>query len=87
MRGDGSGLAGVDDVGQDVLCEVEGGSLPLRLPKAVTRMSAPSSSRMLSRDVGGDEFEDVVGDVLVVGLGLLVQDGQTGLELRRVDLR
>ena len=37
-------------------------------------------------DVGSDEFEDVVGDLLVFAQGLGAQDGQAGLEVGRVDL-
>ncbi len=39
-------------------------------------------------DVAGDEREDLVGNpVEVLGLGLLAEDGQAGLELRDLDVR
>ena len=38
-------------------------------------------------DVGGDEREDLVGDAAeVLGLGLLAEDGEAGLELGRLDV-
>ena len=36
--------------------------------------------------MGGDELEDIVGDLLVLAQGLGAQDGQAGLEVGRVDL-
>src|SRR2546421_9009258 len=39
-------------------------------------------------DVAGDEREDLVGNpVEVLGLGLLAEDGQAGLEIRDLDVR
>ena len=43
-------------------------------------------TRSASGSVGGDELEHVVGGVVVVGLGLGPQNGQTGLEVGRVDV-
>ena len=49
-------------------------------------MSAPSSSRMLSLTIGGDEVEHVVADDGVLVLGLGAEDGDAGLELGRLDV-
>ena len=50
-------------------------------------MSAPSSSRMLSLMLLAMNAEDLVGDALeVLGLGLLAEDGEAGLELGRLDV-
>ena len=58
----------------------------LRLAKAVTRISAPSSSRMLVGILRGDELEHVGRRGEPVLRGLLAQDRDPGLEVGRLDV-
>ena len=58
----------------------------LRLANAVTRMRAPSSSRMLFLTCVAMNSRTSSGIDFFVHLGFRAQDGQPGLEVRRVDL-
>ena len=58
----------------------------LRLANAVTRISAPSSSRMLRGDLAGDELQHLRRRVEPLLGGLLAQDRDPGLQLGRLDV-
>ena len=49
-------------------------------------MSEPSSSRTFDSDLAGDVDGDVVGQRDGLGLGLLAQNGDLGLEVGRLDV-
>ena len=50
------------------------------------RTRAPSSSRTLVRTLRGDEEGDVGGQLGLLGLGLLLQDGDLGFEVGWLDV-
>ena len=75
-----------DDVGEDPLGQVEGDGLVVEAGEGGDPDQGALELADVVLHVGGDEFEDVVGDVVLVGLGLRAQDGQAGLDVGRVDL-
>ena len=58
----------------------------LRFANAVTRISAPSSSRMLVEILRRDVLEDVRRRLEPLAAGLLAQDRDAGLEVGRLDV-
>ncbi len=61
-------------------------STPCRPHQAMRRTSAPSSSRTLVRTFEAMKRATSVGSWRVLALGLLLQDGDLGLEVRRLDV-
>ena len=58
----------------------------LRLANAVTRISAPSSSRMFVEILVAMNSSASGGHLDLVALGLVAQDRQAGLEVGRLDV-
>ena len=69
-----------------ISASVRSTSCRLRLANAVTRISAPSSSRMLVWILRGDELQHVRRRGQPVHGGLLAQDRDAGLEVGRLDV-
>ena len=81
------GLGRRQQVGEDLARDLLGERRPVQ-----ARVGGDPDERALEladvvADVGRDEPEDLVGDAAeVLGLGLLAEDGEAGLELGRLDV-
>ena len=75
-----------EQVGEQLLGEVVVIGTWLRLAYAVTRISAPSSSRMLVVMCVAMNSSVSAGTWTAIALGLVAQDGQAGLQVGRLDV-
>ena len=86
LRGDRSGFARREQIGEHSFCH---GQIQRDAVESCVRADPVECTLEFADvvlDVGGDEVEDVMGDVLALAFGLLAQDGEAGFELGRLDV-
>ena len=81
------GVVGGQQVGEDLLGDLLGELGPVEARVGGDPDQGALELPDVVADVGGDEGEDLGRDAPeVLGLGLLAEDGEAGLELRRLDV-
>lgn len=78
---DPTGLTGRDQVREDMLGQFTGDGLPIETAVGGDADEGPFELSDVVGDVRGDELEDVHRDVDSFPFGLLLQDGEPGLEV------
>ena len=86
LRRDATRLSGQDQVREDLFGLGQRDGLVVELGEGTDAGEGALELPDVVLHVGGDELQDVVGDLLVFAERLGAQDGQTGLEIGRVDL-
>ena len=86
LGGDLAGPLVGQDVGEDHLGQLDGERLVVEAGEGRDPDEGAFELADVVLDVGGDELEHLVGDVGLLALGLLAQDGQAGLELGGLDV-